>query len=841
MSTLLVPRSIRAKIVCLLMVPAVSLMALWAFATVTTARSVSELSQYKEANATLLKPVDSLVAAVQSERSAALRHIAAPSDERAENLAEREKDTDAAAAALRRGVRASSLDPDASGAALASRTDLLLTGIDGLGTLRKQLRGRDARWQDAYDAYNAMIGRAFAMQGSLAGMHAPDTASAARVVLELARAREMVAREDALMGAAQTAGRITQGQYLEFAGAVHTQRQLLAASVDELRPADAAAYRGILTGDAMRDLRAVEDRLRREGNAEDAGPAAASAGWSTPAGDVLQQLALAQEQASTGAADSAEPLSFDVLGGSGVAVVLGLAGVVLSLVISVRIGRGLVVELIDLRNSALRLAGRELPRTIAELHAGKPVDIDSVAPLRAHRDDEVGQVGSALVAVHRAAVSAAAERAEVLHGISGVYVNLARRSQALLHRQLALLDTMERRNEDPAELEDLFRLDHLTTRMRRHAESLIILSGAAPGRGWRHAVPLMDVIRAAVSEVEDFDRVEIAEVPDVRLPGVAVADLTHLLAELVENATVFSPPHTRVRVSAERVGSGIALEIEDRGLGMDRAALAEANRRIEDTERIDLLDSGQLGLFVVNRLAHRLDVRVALRPSVYGGVVAVVLLAGQVAGEAIEDAADPTDREPAPETLAGLPRRGASVPRQATSADRDRDRDRDRADAAPAVTASADREAAAGSPATEAPADSARSGAARSAALRSVTARSDAPRAEPAAPAAPILVRALGEPSRRTGAPGPAAGDPPPPTGRAELPRRVRQAGPAPGLEDEGEPYEPPSAGTGRTPEQARATMASFRAGWTRGRTARTAPRPQGQSENDSAGEGESR
>ncbi|MCX4514336.1 ATP-binding protein [Streptomyces sp. NBC_01619] len=863
MSTLLVPRSIRAKIVCLLMVPAVSLMALWAFATVTTARSVSELNQYEQANSTLLEPVDSLVAAVQSERSAALRRIAAPSRERADFLTDRERATDAAVAALGRGIRASSLDAGAVGADFTGRADRLVAGLEGLRGLRTKLRGDDAGWREAYDAYNGTVAQAFALKATLAGMRGPDTPSAARVVLELARAREMIAREDALMGAAQVAGRMTRAQFQEFIGTAHTQRQLLAASVDDLRPADAAAYRKVLAGPGLRDLRAIEDGIRDAGEAEAAGPVATAARWSTPARNVLQDLAQAQRNATTVAADAADPLSFAVLGGSGVAVVLGLAGVVLSLVISVRIGRGLVVELVGLRNSALRLAGRELPETIARLHAGKPVDIDAVAPMRAHRDDEVGQVGAALVAVHRAAVTAAAERAEVLHGISGVYVNLARRSQALLHRQLALLDTMERRNEDPVELEDLFRLDHLTTRMRRHAESLIILSGAVPGRAWRRPVPLMDVVRAAVAEVEDYDRVQILDLPTVLLPGAAVADLTHLLAELIENATAFSPPHTKVGVSAERVGSGIALEIEDRGLGLDRAALAEANRRIEDTERVDLLDSGQLGLFVVNRIAHRLDVRVALRRSVFGGVVAVVLLPGRLAGEQIEEAV-PGEPEPAVETTSGLPRRAAARPR-AVLPPEDAPAARATGPAAQAPAAAPDHGAAAPAPAAAAPVH--------------------------AAPAAPAPLRAAQDPARtgttqETSAPGalPAtapAPEPPHPgdhtraadrapvgedhlasAGRAELPRRVRQAGPMPEHADEEVPYDlhdphgprdphrPYAASdrsapvrerrAGRTPEQARAAMASFRSGWSRGQAAGTAPQ-QGESKNDTAGEGESR
>ena len=776
MSTFLVPRSIRAKIVCLLMVPAVSLMALWAFATVTTARSVSELSQYKEANSTLLAPLDSVVTAVQSERSAALRQLAAPSRERADDAADKERNTDAAVAALRSGIRANSLDSETAGANPADRVDQLMTGLDDLGALRERVRGRDAGWQDAYDVYNSTIARAFALEGSLAVMPGPDTASAARVVLELAHAREMIAREDALIGTVQVSGRITGGQYLEFVGAAHTQRYLLSASVDDLRAADAAPYRKVLAGAAMRDLRGIEDAMfeagdhKQYGQGREAGQVAVSAGWSTPAGDVLRQLAQAQQQASTGAADSADPLSFDALGGSGVAVVLGLVGVVLSLVISVRIGRGLIVELTGLRNSALTLAGRELPRAIARLHAGKPVDLDAVAPMRPHRDDEVSQVGASLVAVHRAAVKAAADRAEVLHGISGVYVNLARRSQTLVHRQLALLDTMERRTEDPVELEDLFRLDHLTTRMRRHSESLIILSGAMPGRRWRHPVPLMDIIRAAVAEVEDYDRMLITDIPAVRVPGAAVADLTHMLAELVENATAFSPPHTRVRVSAERVGAGIALEIEDRGLGMEQSALAEANRRITDTERVDLLDSGQLGLFVVNRLAHRLDVRVALRSSVYGGIVAVVVLPGQVAGEPID------------ETGVGAEAGEAADPGQV--------------DAAPAAP-------------VPVPAG---------------------PPEEPVHPisahvAEPLLPTSHSAPAQRTSST--ADEEPPSRADRPELPRRVRQAGPAPEPPGEAEPYEQTRKPSGRTPEEARATMASFRAGWTRGQAVRTAPRPE--------------
>ena len=179
------------------------------------------------------------------------------------------------------------------------------------------------------------------------------------------------------------------------------------------------------------------------------------------------------------------------------------------------------------------------------------------------------------------------------------------RNQSLLHRQLGMLDSMERRTSEPGALADLFRLDHLTTRMRRHAEGLIILSGSTPGRGWREPVPVVDVLRAAVAEVEDYVRVDVLSESRDLVAGNAVNDVIHLVAELVENATVFSPPNTRIEVRADRAGTGLVAEIEDRGLGLSEDELADINRRLASPPEFDLANSEQLGLFVVSRLAAR--------------------------------------------------------------------------------------------------------------------------------------------------------------------------------------------------------------------------------------------
>ncbi len=715
--------------------------------------------------------------------------------------------------------------------ALPGRIDRLMDDADGLTALREHDEPGEEATDRTIRRYTEVVDHGLATVGALSGLEKTAVVPEVRVVLELARAREEISREDAILGAAQAAGRMSSTRLDAFAGAVHTQRTLFAAAVDDLRPHDAAAYRHVLNGAGYRELHSAENAVRDAGAGTPAALAVPAAHWTQANDAVLRELRAAQQGATTGAARDADPLSLETLGGSGVAVVMGLGGVLLSLLISVKIGRRLVVELEDLRNSALRVAGRDLPESMRRLHAGKPVDIDAVAPRgeRGTGRDEVGQVGEALVAVHRAALEAAADRAAALSGISGVYVSLARRSQLLLHRQLALLDTMERRTEDPAELEDLFRLDHLTTRMRRHAESLIILSGAAPGRGWRHPVPLLDVVRAAVAEVEDFPRVEVHTVAETRLVGGAVADLTHLLAELVENAVMFSPPHTKVQVRAERVGSGIAVEIQDRGLGMGKEALDEANRRIQDADEIDLLDTEQLGLFVVNRLAHRQHVRVTLQPSGYGGVTAVVLLPEALLSDGTGGEPPAAEGESAAQERASLLHRRhpgtgralASLPRHPRALP-----------AAPAGAAShvdpspSPREQ---PPEHRTPDDPAPGDAMPEQPLP-LRANAPAPAGEGTPGADPASVPSVAADGPDTGqAPAPAETD-------GGLPRRVRQANLAPALRSspqEHPEWVPRTEGTPaprRSPEQARATMASLRAGWARGRGATTSPRPLGQS-----------
>ncbi|MEV1085453.1 nitrate- and nitrite sensing domain-containing protein [Streptomyces sp. NPDC050211] len=759
------PRTVRAKIVCLLMVPVVSLLALWAYATVSTAQDVSRLRQLQRVDSAIRAPVADAVAALQAEREAAVRHATDPSSGQSGDIERLAARTDRAVKELRLGKDNTVADSEELPAGVAARLEAFVTAAEELRPLRTAVRDRRAGWDETYRQYTKTIATAFTVGGALTGIQDAELGSDARVLLEFSRAGEALAQEDVVLAAARLAGRLDGERMRLFTGAVETRRTLTESAVADLRGPERTAWRELADGSAYAALGAVENKVLATGSGTRAIDAAPEATWDQAHARVQDAMRTIEEDAGRGVADRADPFTRGLLTPAGAAVLLGLVAVAASLVISVRIGRALVVELVSLRNSALEIARRKLPEAMRKLRAGEEIDVSAEAPPGPAAEDEAGQVAEALATVHRAALRAAVERAELASGISGVFVNLARRSQVLVHRQLSLLDSMERRSEDPNELSDLFRLDHLTTRMRRHAESLIILSGAAPGRAWRMPVSLTNVVRAAVSEVEDYARVEVRQLPETAIIGTAVADLTHLLAEIVENAAQFSPPHTRVRITGEPVGNGYALEVEDRGLGMGKETLAEANRRIEQSEALDLFDSDRLGLFVVSRLAARHGVKVHLRTSPYGGTTAVVLLPTALLHSGAEE------RSPRKTAEAERPaeREYARVPGPARHQE--------------SVTAPADR------PALVAPVATA---------------------ADTAADTPPPGVTTL-----RLHRP------PDDSEASDDLPRRVRQANLAPQLRD-GRPEEPepPAAPPGedeRTPELVRDRMAAYRDGWTRG------------------------
>ncbi|MBE1491949.1 sensor histidine kinase [Plantactinospora soyae] len=335
---------------------------------------------------------------------------------------------------------------------------------------------------------------------------------------------------------------------------------------------------------------------------------------------------------------SAEQLRRTVLTAGGVLAVL-----VAALFTSIAIGRSVASSLRMLRSQALRVAQVELPETLERLRTVDPVASEfDVPPADVRSMDEIGEVAEAFVAVHRSAVTVALEQAVMRRHVNAMFVNLARRSQVLVERQLELLDELEQDEGDPDQLENLFKLDHLAARMRRNDDSLLVLAGTEATRRWNRPVLLPTVMLAAVAEIEQYQRIRHNVADELYIVGHAVADLVHLLAELLENASSFSRPDTVVRIDAAGQPDGsVLVEIVDQGLGMSPSALEQANEVLAVPPAADVSASERMGLFVVSHLAARQGVRVRLRPIESGGLMATVWLPANLLAPA--PTADPAD------------------------------------------------------------------------------------------------------------------------------------------------------------------------------------------------------
>ncbi|MEU5095991.1 nitrate- and nitrite sensing domain-containing protein [Streptomyces sp. NPDC020996] len=311
---------------------------------------------------------------------------------------------------------------------------------------------------------------------------------------------------------------------------------------------------------------------------------------------------------------------------TGAAVVVAL---LLAFILAGAVARQMSRSMRQLRNAAFGIAEQRLPMLVDQLSRTDPGRVDTrVQPIPITTRDEIGEVARAFDQVHREAVRLAAEQALLRGNINAIFTNLSRRNQSLIEGQLTLITDLENNEADPDQLENLFKLDHLATRMRRNGENLLVLAGEEPGRRWDQPVPLVDVLRAASSEVEQYERIELSGVPEAEIHGRAVTDLVHLLAELLENATTFSSPQTKVRVTATRLPDGrVMIEIHDKGIGLTAEDFADINHKLANPPTVDAAISQRMGLFVVGRLSDRHGIRVQLRPSgEQAGTTSLVML-----------------------------------------------------------------------------------------------------------------------------------------------------------------------------------------------------------------------
>ncbi|MFI0355507.1 nitrate- and nitrite sensing domain-containing protein [Actinomadura sp. 9N407] len=641
----------------MLLVPLLSLTALWAYAANLTMDRSLEHHRAGESGDRMRDAVQGAVLALGSERRATAAFLRGPESSPRQEVDAARARTDAAAGTFRNRAQ-DELDatgipglPDLPGVLGGAddpvqirKLDQVLKELERLPIVRATVDSRGMDQLAAITAYSVPVDAMYAYAERLVPSDDPALHHSDLALIAGARAMDVVGREGALIaGASAGDGRLTGAEHRAFVELVGVQRRLWDQQRAGMDPGvHDRAIRPLLQSSGFAELRTLEE----DAAGDEPGEARVDAvRWDATVQPVLSSLNSAHVSGARMLGEEQDAHGRGLLLRLGLAGGLGMLAVLFSLGTSLRYGRGLVHEVVALRTSARDLADRRLPRVLARLADGEPIDADAEATRPpASGTTEIQEVAEAFGVVQRSAIEASAGRADLRSGVRRIFLNVARRNQSLLHRQLDMLGELAD-GASPAERDRLARVDLLTTRMRRHAESLIVLSGAAGGRGARHPVPVVDVLHGAVTEIEDQTRVEVQTLAGERLSGAVATDVIHLVAELLENAAAYSPPHTAVRVMAGRVGTGFVIEVEDRGLGVAPAELAALNELLAGPPPPDLVDTDRLGLLVVARLAARHGIAVSLRPSPYGGTTAIVLLPPEMLDEPALEAPAPDEPE----------------------------------------------------------------------------------------------------------------------------------------------------------------------------------------------------
>ncbi|WP_327091227.1 nitrate- and nitrite sensing domain-containing protein [Nonomuraea sp. NBC_01738] len=625
-------QSLRFKLYSLLSLPIVALIALWTFVSGHVVGDFFELRTATTVYEKISAPAAALVTELQHERKSAAIFLSAPPPDGSMLVAARKRTN--AAASVFRVLSASEEAQTVTTPGLRGSIDEVLRRLGGLDAVRREVDDRTTSRLAAVQAYGAITDEVYRLYDQLVTVPQIELYQQATALLRISHARDLMSREDALVTGAILAKRLSHEEYEAIEELAPNRRLLLVDGIASLERDLRGPYDLLLASADHRRFGELEHEIiesSRLPHVRNAWPAV-----SDRLGATLDRLQVSSAGLlNARAADAADAIVLEIA----IVGVIGLAAIVAAVIWSARLGRGLAAELDLLRDSAAELADVRLPRVVERLRGGEPVDVDAEAPAIpvGGTTQEVRDVGHAFAGVRRTAVEAAVGQAALRRGLGRVFRNMALRHQALVHRQLAQLDGIRLRITEPEILQDLFRLDRLTTRMRRQAEGLLILAGGADGHpaptgideggdGRQAAVPIADVVRDAIAEAEAYTRIAAPPIADAFIDGRAASDVTHLLTELVANATAFSPPTTTVQVQGQLVGRGFVLEVEDRGLGLPEAAREEINTRLADPPEFDLADSERLGLLVVALLARRHGIRVTLGKSPYGGITAIVLL-----------------------------------------------------------------------------------------------------------------------------------------------------------------------------------------------------------------------
>jgi signal transduction histidine kinase len=529
-----------------------------------------------------------------------------------------------------------------SGYSTAIRQDLssVLARIADLPQLRSTAMTGQIPTPVVIEDYTNSVGTLLTFTSiSATGSNDPQLANDVIVLTALARAEDQASEQRGTLYGALLAGTFPPGGVTTLQSEEAQQTADLADFNSSATLAEQQFFQNTVSGTQV-DQAAFEESVAATSGANnghltiDAAPGtSASQQWYNNMTFTVGKMRTVEQSLVGGIVSRARSLQSAAFRSAVITSIITLVLLLLVLLITTFVARSLIRPLRRLREDALDIAGTRLPDMVRRLSDAEGEDASvEIEPIAVASTDEIGEVARAFDQVHREAVRLAADEAMLRGNLNAMFVNLSRRSQSLIERQIALIDSLEQGEQDSGRLSSLFRLDHLATRMRRNSENLLVLAGHEASRRWSQPVPLVDVLRAAISEIEQYERVVLNVQPGIAVVGQAVNDVVHLVAELVENATTFSPEDTQVYVSGQPLTSGgVLLDISDSGVGISEQEMAHANWRLDNPPVVDVGVSRRMGLFVVGRLAARHGVRVRLRHAPSGGLTALVWLPDTVA------------------------------------------------------------------------------------------------------------------------------------------------------------------------------------------------------------------
>ncbi|WP_157978391.1 sensor histidine kinase [Nocardia aurea] len=605
------------------LIPSTALLLTGAIVVTLLAGEARAVGQWFDFRSESTEPALRFVVAIQQERSISLQAINGNSGAY-DQLADRRTQTDTALVAVSRlsAIAEDRFDmfANAEWHARFGRLAPLLP------TVRASVDRRQIPGSDIDGFYSELVDVFAESVVQTAVSQAPNNATVTEELSSAAMLRiaDMHSRATALVNGGLALGSVDPGQQRTVSDLYSgTQRQLKTLE-SQLAPPVQDGYRQLIASPEWNLATTGESELAEQGQLSVPYPSWQSAEEAVNAR--LLDLFDSQISHAVQTADDAARTSVTRTVWVGLAVLLITAS---TLGLAVVLARRLVARLRALRSRSLHLAHDTLPALIQRIHDGESIDLDTEIGTSPIGNDEIDQVAEAFDIALRTAVTTAVDQARTRSGFAKVFLDIAYRNQAVVRKQLEVLDIAESKQNDPEHLQLLFDLDHLTTRARRNAENLLILGGGQAGRRWRQPVLLEDVVRSAVSETENMARVGAVRIPEALVSGGAVADLIHLLAELIDNAATFSPPEAPVSIHGNSVGRGVVIEVEDQGLGIrfeERERLNETLRNPPDFHEMALEGRRHLGLFVVGRLAQRHSITVNLQESAYGGIKSIILI-----------------------------------------------------------------------------------------------------------------------------------------------------------------------------------------------------------------------